>query len=462
MKRPLSLEQDLSFYIYNHKDKHHVSFDLVAFGKDQDFYVLQFHRPGIQRIDLYTLYVLKDGSSNCLYSCKLSQSNPPEKISLLDRQYLVYETYTLAQDREEAGITFALYMHIPQKNTIHVDASLCFLQSVLSSFARNVNFFPWNINPQDFGLKVDLSKVIQRTPLWFKSRGQVSGTKAYMLLGFWVPSKKEDPNWKWDQDRVFDAEAKANAQFGVDSEDKALISYGSFYNDHISQIQLVGWCKAPLPLPSDWGSSPDALVTWSSLSWQDDVPENIRKYYPEFEGKHQNGVLEIKSSRKGKLSMEDYFFPQVYMEMISTQTLWCDLIRYTSTRTRVYRIWRHKPTEETLVSLIKHAYQNRDNLQDVIQEESFVKMRAYFKRLAMTLSFADVPNDQTAIQKYEAYQQAKSQPQVANGDISFLFKKSKWLEEAEQNHKQMYGVLNDPTKLRELVTKQMALYKELV
>lgn len=457
-KRPLSLEQDLIFHIYNHKDKHYVSFDVLSFGKDQDFYTLQFHRPGVQQIDLYTLYVIKD--TNCIYSCKLTQFDPLEKISFLDRQYFVYETYTLAQDREEAGITFALYLHIPKNNTIHADLSLSFLQTVIPSFKRNVTFFPWNINPSEFNIKVDLSKVIQRTPLWFKSRGQVSGTKSYMLVGFWVPSKKEDPNWKWDQDRVFDAESEANAQFGVDSEDKALISYASFYAEHVSQVELVGWCKAPPPFSSDWGASPDALVTWSNLSWKGDVPENIRQYYPEFEGKHQRGVLEIKSSRKGKLSMEDYFFPQVYMEMISTQTLWCDLIRYTNTRTRVYRIWRHKPTEDTLVSLIKYAYQNRDQLQDIIQQESFVKIRAYFKQLASKFPFVEITNDRNAIEKYESYQKVKSQPKV--GDVSFLFKKSKWLEEADRNHKQMHGVLNDPMKLRDLVQKQLALYKELL
>ena len=125
-------------------------------------------------------------------------------------------------------------------------------------------------------------------------------------------------------------------------------------------------------------------------------------------------------------------------------------------------MWRHKPTEDTLVSLIKHAYQNRNNLQDVVQEEPYVKMRAYFKKFASSLSFVEIPFKEDIL-NYERYQMGKSLPADNQRDYSFLFKKAKRetlsiLQEAEANHKLMYGAVNNPTIFQQLVEKQIALY----
>ena len=470
MKRPFEETKskgNYSFYIYNTQDQHSATFETLRFGKDQDFYVLKFHRPGLQKVHLYTFYILKD-DCDCIYSTQISYAKDAlDSVTLMDRCYQVYETYTLAQDTEDAGITYALYFSIDHDSSkVRMDMSSSWLGQHVPQFVKNVRFFPYDVDPTLYGLKLDTSKVPQRTPLWFKVRGELTGTKAYHLLGFWVPTIEDDPNWTLDGDHVFDEQSKRNMRFGSESEDKALLVYAS-NSKHITKIQAVGWCKASPPLPSSWGSSPDGLVTDKDHTWED-VPEDIRKYYDSSSFDPREGVLEIKSSQR-KISLDAYFFPQVYMEMISTNRLWCDLVRYTPSTVRVYRIYRHKPTEDMLVSLWKYARSNVDRLRDVIQEEAFVKIRDYFKRLSSVVSFTEFKVNtevRDKIKSYEEYQRKKEEEgRQKGGDYTFLSKKSKtshWFEEVDTNHKAFYGVINDKTRLKNLILKQIKIYNEVL
>lgn len=474
MKRPRSPHPegpkgDFSFYVYNHQDKHAASFETLRFGKDQDYYVLKFFRPGLQQPNLYTFYILKN-EKECIYSTQLQSTDPPgDVVTLMDRCYKVYETYTLGQNTEGIGITYALYFSIDHTaGKIRTDMSLAWLPLHLPRFVRNIQFFPYDVDPTQYGLKLDTTKIPQRTPLWFKVRGDVSGTKAYQLLGFWVPTKEEDPNWTLDGDHVFDEKSKANMRFGSESEDKALIMYAT-HCKNISSIRLAGWCNAPRPdFPIGWGASPDGLVIDDTHGWNN-VPEDIKKYVvsPD-DWNPSEGVLEIKSSKR-KLSMDAYFFPQVYMEMISTGRVWCDLVRYIPNKIRVYRIYRHKPTEDTLISLWKYARKNVHRLRDVIQEEAFVKIRDYFKRLGAVVSFVEfnaTPSIQKEIQSYEMYQK-ETASNGGGGDCNFLIstkksKTSQWFEQADANHKAFYGVVNDPDKLKQLILKQIDIYTSVL
>jgi hypothetical protein len=46
----------------------------------------------------------------------------------------------------------------------------------------------------------------------------------------------------------------------------------------------------------------------------------------------------------------------------------------------------------------------------------------------------------------------------------FLFKKKKstWFQEVDNNHKAFYGAVNDPSKLKQLILKQMDLYTQVL
>ena len=455
MKRPRdSSQQDLKFFVFNPIDKHCATFEVSRFGKEANFYVLRFHRPGLKQARLYTFYAL-DTDDKCVYTTKLEEGEPGETVTLMDRTYKVYETYTLGQDTET---THTLYFQI-EGNKVCCDMSLVWLPKNVSQFIRNVRFFPWDVDPTQYGLKLDTEKMIQKTPLWTKARGPVSGTKAYKLVGFWVPSKQKDPNWTLDGDEVFDAQSKANMKFGTESEDKGLITYAT-HSKNIVKIELAGWCNAPGLV--GWGASPDGLVHDPTHTWDDArIPKSTRESF-ENVFDPTRGVLEIKSSLS-KLSFEAYFFPQVYMEMISTQRIWCDLVRYTPSKVRIYRVYRHKATEETLLSLWKYARSNVQKLRDIIQEEPFVKIRKYFQDLAKVLPFTEVDVPASQIAQYERYQKEK-ECDSKEMDVSFLLKKQKstWFQEVDNNHKAFYGAVNDPSKLKQLILKQMDLYTQVL
>lgn len=482
--REVIIKSELQFFVFNPIDKHSATFEVSRYGKEQNFYVLKFHRPGLKQPHLYSFYAL-NGNNECIYSIKLAQGNPQETTALMDRTYQVYETYALGQDTET---THSMYFQIVQdsknkhneecsKYRMCVDMTLSWLPKHITHFERGVKFFPYDVDPTKYGLKLNTTQIIQKTPIWFKVRGEVSGTKAYQLLGFWVPTEKEDPAWTLDGDHVFSEQSKANMRFGSESEDKGLLTY-ALNSKNISKIQLAGWCNAPpsAGLPTGWGASPDGLVCEPSHTWSE-IPESIRKFYedslsvsPLASGSERNkfdptlGVLEIKSSPT-KLSFEPYFFPQVYMEMIATHRIWCDLVRYTPTKIRVYRIYRHKPTEDTLISLWKNARKRVDNLRKTIQEEPYVKMRNYFKELAKSLTFTEIPTNRTEIKAYEEYQKERETQGFASSlDVSFLLKKHKstWFEEADNNHKAFYGAVNDPIQLKQLILKQMDIYTQVL
>lgn len=516
--KPLS---SFSFYVYNPVDKHAASFEVERYGghpEEDAFYVLKFHRPGLKNIRLYTFYIVKD-DEECLYAHSLNEPQAPAATRvLMDRKYLVYETYTLAQDTEEAGITFALYVQIQRQKHVHVDMGLAWVGKHVRRLKNVTTFHPWDIDVTKYGLKLDSRTVPQRTPLWFSLRG-MTGTRAYTLLGYFVPSKEEDPNWTIDGDKQFSPSQKSLMRFGVDSEDKALMLYAHHFPE--VEVQLTGLCKAttlsPRPpagaggtnLPSDWGASPDGLIVDPSHTW-DDIPQKTRQYWDESEwkGRAAHGVLEIKCTPNGNdLSMHAYYFPQIYMEMMCAQTLWVDVMRYSRNGARVYRVYRHKPTEDTLVSLLKYAQSNAHRLRDILQEEPFVKIRDYFERLALTMSFVDldVPPSYARVRaEYEAYVKAKQTegqqfkvgelevlkmkkqrvfaPPAGGGGSEGAFAKFPHREskvvippgEAGGDHKKtqldaiqlahntLYGLFNDPEQFNAVVREQITRYTSLL
>src|SRR5690606_13309951 len=121
---------------------------------------------------------------------------------------------------------------------------------------------------------------------------KVTGTKAYTLLGFYVPTKREDPKWSYDEEKTFTAQEKMTMKFGTEVENRALIMY--LQKNPETTAQMVGWCPAPSPLPRDWGASPDGLVYNPLLNWSD-MPETFsQETHPKFDP--IRGALEIKSS----------------------------------------------------------------------------------------------------------------------------------------------------------------------
>ncbi len=354
-------------------------------------------------------------------------------------EYEIFETHQLRVSSKGALID-SMYVTIENNLTEsktrndlllhpHVDMKLDFFTTHLGEHACFLDWFPADIDPKLYGLEIDSRKIPQRTPLWFKLRGEVSGSKAYSLIGFFIPAKhtKDGTNYNFYKGSAFTATAKLAMRLGTLSEDSCMLMYLCEYPE--KRFFELGWCPAPTGYPVGWGASPDGLIEDKNMDWSM-VPDDIKAHYPDAQRSAFNitmGACEFKTS-KTKLSMEAYYFPQVYMEMIALNVVWCDLVRYRPSRSynqltkewitdstaHVYRIYRHKPTEEALVKLWSRASANTQKIQDIVMEESFVKMRDYFSDLAQRMPVHHVlamkPSTQTLLAQYEAKRQQLMQP----------------------------------------------------
>jgi len=220
-------------------------------------------------------------------------------------------------------------------------------------------WFPPDIEPAVYGIKIDPKTVPQRSPMWWKLRGELTGSKTYSLLGWFMPAERNAPK------EVFSKASKANMRLGSVSEALIVENYLKLYPDRI--FHEVGWCDAPRPeYPKGWGASPDG---WVEVPGAQGAPGTTI-------------AMEFKTSRN-KISMEGYFIPQVYMEMISLEVNHCDLIRYCVSRdvAHIYHIKRDPELEDRLIQLWKLAL-HHPSLYDLVRTPQFVQMRDELNAMA--------------------------------------------------------------------------------
>ncbi len=273
-----------------------------------------------------------------------------------------------------------------------------------------LHWFPPDVSPSLYGLRIDPASIPQRTPLWFQMRGCMSGTKAYKLLGFYVPTLEQDPTWNINgTDETFDAQARARMRLGSLSEDCCAITY--LHAFPLRSFAEVGWCDAPrtgvagaLGYPIGWGASPDGVLTDPDMDW-DAVPDDVRAHWEPLLGGDcaaatpRRGAAEFKTSRT-KLSFEPYFLPQVAMEMIALGVVWCDLSRYRPHDiAHVYRVWRDPALEQRFMGLWRRAMScNSQELQRLVHtDRAYIDVRADLTRMARAMepyAKIDAPADQ--------------------------------------------------------------------
>lgn len=441
------------------------------------------------------LYV-KSRDSQLLYSVMLQPDEKTtefERVHVLDRTFDVYESHQLIRDRETQTV---LGLFISLVNTNHTGSTDIVIRPNVSMDGivrrimghdryKSTQFFPYDIDPSAFNLRIDPRTIPQRTPLWFKLRGSVSGSKAYTLLGYFVPSKEKDPNWTLDGDRAFSESQRSNMRFGSQSEDIPSLLYMATFMH--TCLQMMGWCPAPSWLPSSWGASPDGLIIDKNMS-SDDIAPEYRSLDP------TRGALEIKSS-KTSLKMDPYYIPQIYMEMISLECAWGDLVRYRRSAScdpnthewkyehtvRVFRIYRDQRTEERLISLWKYASEHKDRLQSVVEEPAFVEIRAFLGDLAKSLPYREIKPTaevmELVVNPFEQYKRkVTEQPQVplpkkelytlTTAKRLVVATENEWIVEAEKNQQAIAAVIAQKTmnkqRLQKLATRQLVLYSQFL
>ncbi len=211
-------------------------------------YVVRFHRTSYKLATRYHLATLRllvtttskndvkneggrvlEGDSNVLLNVPLYDiaEMPYEATSLLDMEYVAFETHAISfvENSDEAR---AIYFQVctayvagsqphPQ---LTIDMGMWWFVNQFPDRFTPIQFFPPDVNPINYGLHIDASKIPPRSPLWFSFRGPVTGRKASTLLGFYVP---KTGNWSIDAEAVFSDKTKELMWFGTDSEDVALV-----------------------------------------------------------------------------------------------------------------------------------------------------------------------------------------------------------------------------------------------
>lgn len=231
-----------------------------------------------------------------------------------------------------------------------------------------LDWFPPDVEPAYWGLRVNPRMIPQRTPLWFRFRSGISGTKAYKLIGYYLgPEPKPGAYYSIDDEGTFTELQRTRMRLGSLSEHATALLYLCAYPKR--ELHEVGWCSAaPHGYPSDWGASPDASV------FDPESPHD------------QWGACEFKTSTK-KNDMEPYFIPQLYMEMIALNVQWADLLRYVPDgTTHVYRLNRDASTEQMLLRLWRRSITNQHTLHTIVQEPEYVAARKHFQALASQMS----------------------------------------------------------------------------
>lgn len=271
-------------------------------------------------------------------------------------EYEVFETHQLRIEKtvENNEVICAMYVRLINATTSvdpRYDLLLCADVSVSIPEIEPLSWFPPDVDPAQWGLSIDSRMIPQRTALWFALRGELSGSRAYKLLGYFADAPLSGSNHRM--------------RLGTYSEEEACIVYKDAFPRR--QLKEVGWCGASKPYPKQWGASPDMLLI--------DKDAERETQYPQYD--YWQGVLEIKTSST-KTSMEDYFYPQLYMEMIATQSVFADVIRYCPNNVaHVYRVKRDMAIEQMLISLWKRALNGASH-----QEQDFVQARALFSKMA--------------------------------------------------------------------------------
>lgn len=481
--------------------RHYGKSDTFMSGESSLLLGLFFYRPVKREADLKddALFVWHEG--RLVYSVQLlpTSSSTAERIDVLDRTYYVFESHQLIRERTSQTF-YGLFIELVNVSGASTEGALKLAPQLsmgqafmIPSFPhgayKDTVFFPYDVDPVMAGIKLDPKTIPQRTPLWFKFRGAVTGSKAYTLLGFWVPTKDKDPRWRYGAGEQFTSFQRANMRFGAQSEDYAAIMY-MMRRPH-TRLEMVGWCQAPKWLPSDWGASPDGVIVDPTMTWPGDMSSELKAYYKD-KGVTDitRGALEIKSSKRS-LKMDAYFIPQVYMEMICLNVMWCDLVRYCQTsfsdpvthewryghKARVYRIYRDRETEEQLLKLLKYALERQETLQELVHTDAaFIEMRAFLEKLAEALPFEEIsPNTemQCMLDNYTAEKRRLSSVQVPLPSTESLTPKKisgpyippEWLLQCKKNQETLEALLrNNPRgqsgkqAILKLLTAQIMFY----
>lgn len=443
-------------------------------SKDTDTvgYVLHF-RPPLTRAQAHSTRVCitycgdkvqRAASSHIFMQHIIPHKHETGILHTLLKNELEYELYETHQLRVHHASDTVSTMYITLENNMieadydlsvfienHVDTTLFLMPRLIPG--RFLMWFPPDVDPKLYGLFIDPQLIPQHCPLWFKLRAEVSGFKAYVLLGFFVPrpGTKEAQNYSfYSREFSRDDTSRARMRLGSISEELALITYCSHFK-HVT-FDEMGSVAATAPYPVGWGASPDGLLHMKE-------PPFESKDYPELEGRR--GACEIKTSRT-QTTASAYFIPQMYMEMIALQATWAHLIRFHRPKhdtdtAYVYECRRDRSLEDSFIRLWMHALNNVHSLVQTVMEPEFVKMRAHLEKLAKGMPLlARIPAPEKATHMYWKHLERVRTVNATDQDMGDIEDELLWAD-VDARHKKL--MTRPSTKL---IAQQIEAYSVLM
>lgn len=357
----------------------------------------------------------------------VSPHQKPAVVQRGENVFWVYPTHSLTLDGDGCIEWIEVTLHNAQDNR-NIETPILQLVPDLTPFMEEQ--FPGQYVPQPFYPNnlailerigsIDPRHLPQKAPKWKEIRGlvDVTGTRASKRCGFNLPDPDtpQGRNYSPFESEPFDSAARKRMQFGRLREDYIMMCYLRAHPDTV--FHQVGWVSHPTR--PKWGCSPDGYI---------EVPEQKTA-----------GALEIKASYSN-CNMQDYYYPQVYLEMMCLGVHWAHLVRYSESiipetrdgvitwsveaTCRVFQVERHKETEERLIQCIVTALKAnaRGELPRLTASDPvFVALRGLFRDHAQNAKYMTIDTNPDGLRSaYADYinsmQQVADLPQNEPGSL---------------------------------------------
>jgi len=360
-------------------------------------------------------------------------------------------------------------------------------------------------------LSIDASKIPQRIPLWWKVCGSVTGSQLTELVGIYVPNIDAEPampadtadgermsawkkdlvkwqhsieDWEIKRPKVFTGWSAVNVRKGRMAEDKIVLCYLHQYASR--SFHECGYFPHP-DNPSSWGASPDGIVYDSgvtSRALKRDAPWIFRDFNPEHFDLTR-GVVEFKAT-SFDCTFKSYYVVQAIWEMQSANTLWCDIVRYSSgqwklnpktqrymrtgQRCRTYRLFRRKKADELLQECVRQAVAARQKGDKMaylrlMQTKPFIKFRAYCDKVVekCNASADEMTVPVALFASYDEFRQTccDNTAQI-DAHMPSLHPAIERIEDRQYQLFQLYGDQSQERQVMSLANQQIADYAQLI
>jgi hypothetical protein len=385
-------------------------------GDDLVFFHLHFE-PQLKSPEQFFVEIFYLEQKHCCLKLKIDVVGEIEKITIEDRVFCLYPTYQL--ELSEDGKIKTLFLTLENNNLSfnNYDDGKPIVQPRIDGFPgdprlKSIPYIP--LHPDDLIYEGrTLEGVAQRTPLWYHIRTQeqqlvISGTSIEKYIcGYWV-ERNNNSESKDVKTILRDRRIQANNfRYGRIIEPETMII--TMYNmPEVEAFEDCGritfpvpeWLLRKIPEPVCFTCSPDCCMAKS---------------------KGKRIVMEYKASYFNT-SLPDYYLPQLYWEMMATNSDECRLVRYKKIKCQnmhtgvwytrreacMYIVKRDPDVEKQILDTLCYTLNMLPyiTLDELYTCDRFLQMKCVFERIVRETPAIDLKIPLDILQKFENYKKS--------------------------------------------------------